>query len=185
MQSEEIANNLAKLIALRIVDDREMVIDFLRSRTDYDVQDECSNGYLASIMSDMVFDEKSHEKLSRLLMKDVEFVNFEPFSTAAIMLYLAIAGTTATTIGAVRGSQEARESAISGLTLQQVEYDKALIENRQAMSQQFYENVIKNEREIQEQKRAVLSQERRQMLIYLVIFIAVLTTSFSLIISKK
>lgn len=184
MQSSEIQNNLAKLIALRIVDDREMVIDFLRSRTDYDVQDECSNGYLASIMSDMVFDEKSHEKLGRLLMKDVEFVNFEPFSTAAILLYLAIAGTTATTIGAVRGSQEARESAISGLTLQQVEYDKQMVENRREMSKQFFAEILKNEREIQEQKRQVVAEETRKNLIYLVIFIAILTASFALVIRK-
>ena len=184
MQSSEIQNNLAKLIALRIVDDREMVIDFLRSRTDYDVRDECSNGYLASIMSDMVFDEKSHEKLGRLLMKDVEFVNFEPFSTAAILLYLAIAGTTATTIGAVRGSQEARESAISGLTLQQVEYDKQMVENRREMSKQFFAEILKNEREIQEQKRQVVAEETRKNLIYLVIFIAILTASFALVIRK-
>lgn len=184
MQSSEIQNNLAKLIALRIVDDREMVIDFLRSRTNYDVQDECSNGYLASIMSDMVFDEKSHEKLGRLLMKDVEFVNFEPFSTAAILLYLAIAGTTATTIGAVRGSQEARESAISGLTLQQVEYDKQMVENRREMSKQFFAEILKNEREIQEQKRQVVAEETRKNLIYLVIFIAILTASFALVIRK-
>lgn len=184
MQSSEIQNNLAKLIALRIIDDREMVIDFLRSRTDYDVQDECSNGYLASIMSDMVFDEKSHEKLGRLLMKDVEFVNFEPFSTAAILLYLAIAGTTATTIGAVRGSQEARESAISGLTLQQVEYDKQMVENRREMSKQFFAEILKNEREIQEQKRQVVAEETRKNLIYLVIFIAILTASFALVIRK-
>jgi hypothetical protein len=78
MQLVEARNNLAHLIALRIVDDREVVVDFLRTRTDYDVQDGCSNGYLASVLSDMTFDEKSHEKLSRLLMKDVEFVNFEP-----------------------------------------------------------------------------------------------------------
>ena len=161
-----------------------MVIDFLRSRTDYDVQDGCSNGYLASIMSDMVFDEKSHEKLSRLLMKDVEFVNFEPFSTAAILLYLAIAGTTATTIGAVRGSQEARESAISGLTLQQVEYDKQMVENRREMSKEFFAEILKNEQEIQEQKRQVVAEERRKNLIYLVIFIAILTASFALVIRK-
>jgi hypothetical protein len=184
MQSSEIQNNLAKLIALRIVDDREMVIDFLRSRTDYDVGDGCSNGYLASIMSDMVFDEKSHEKLSRLLMKDVEFVNFEPFSMTAILLYLAIVGTTATTIGAVRGSQEARESAISGLTLQQVEYDKQMVENRREMSKQFFAEILKNEREIQEQKRQVIAQESRKNLIYLVIFIAILTASFALVIRK-
>ncbi len=184
MQSKELQNNLAKLIALRIVDDREMVIDFLRSRTDYDVQDGCSNGYLASIMSDMVFDEKSHEKLGRLLMKDVEFVNFEPLSMTAILLYLAIAGTTATTIGAVRGSQEARESAISGLTLQQVEYDKQMVENRREMSKQFFAEILKNEREIQEQKRQVVAEERRKNLIYLVIFIAILTASFALVIRK-
>jgi len=184
MQLVEARNNLAHLIALRIVDDREMVIDFLRSRTDYDVQDKCSNEYLASIMSDMVFDEKSHEKLSRLLMKDVEFVNFEPLSTTAILLYLAIAGTTATTIGAIRGSQEARESAISGLTLQQVDYDKQMIENRARMSKDFFANILKNEREIQEQKRQVFQEQRRKDLIYLVIFIAILTASFALIIRK-
>ena len=184
MQLVEARNNLAHLIALRIVDDREMVIDFLRSRTDYDVQDKCSNEYLASIMSDMVFDEKSHEKLSRLLMKDVEFVNFEPLSTTAILLYLAIAGTTATTIGAIRGSQEARESAISGLTLQQVDYDKQMIENRARMSKDFFANILKNEREIQEQKRQVFQEQRRKDLIYLVIFIVILTASFALIIRK-
>lgn len=184
MQSEEIANNLAKLIAMRIVDDREMVIDFLRSRTAYIVPETCSNGYLASVLSDMVFDEDAHAKLAKILSADVEFNNVvDPVSW--VIIAISVIGSSAAVVGAARTSQEARESAISGLTLQQVEYDKALIENRQAMSQQFYENVIKNEREIQEQKRAVLSQERRQMLIYLVIFIAVLTTSFSLIISKK
>ncbi len=117
-------------------------------------------------------------------MKDVEFVNFEPLSTTAILLYLAIAGTTATTIGAIRGSQEARESAISGLTLQQVDYDKQMIENRARMSKDFFANILKNEREIQEQKRQVFQEQRRKDLIYLVIFIAILTASFALIIRK-
>tara|TARA_B100001093_G_C26409837_1_gene835003 strand:+ start:79 stop:633 length:555 start_codon:yes stop_codon:yes gene_type:complete len=184
MQLVEARNNLAHLIALRIVDDREMVVDFLRTRTDYDVQDGCSNGYLASVLSDMTFDEKSHEKLSRLLMKDVKFVNFEPISTGAFLLYLAIIGTTATTISAVRGSQEARESAISGLTLQQVDYDKQMIENRARMSKDFFANILKNEREIQEQKRQVVVEQRRKDLIYLVIFIGILTASFALIIRK-
>jgi len=57
MQQAELENNLAKLIAQRIVYHRQMVVDFLRSRTDYIVQDTSSNGYLASVLSDMVFDE--------------------------------------------------------------------------------------------------------------------------------
>ncbi len=117
-------------------------------------------------------------------MKDVEFVNFEPISTGAFLLYLAIVGTTATTISAVRGSQEARESAISGLTLQQVDYDKQMIENRARMSKDFFANILKNEREIQEQKRQVVVEQRRKDLIYLVIFIGILTASFALIIRK-
>ena len=117
-------------------------------------------------------------------MKDVEFVNFDPLSLGAFLLYLAIVGTGASTIGAVRSSQEARESAISGLTLQQVEYDKQMVENRREMSKQFFAEILKNEREIQEQKKQVLAEERRKNLIYLVIFIAILTASFALIIRK-
>jgi hypothetical protein len=53
------------------------------------------------------------------------------------------------------------------------------------MTQEFYENLIKNEREIQEQKRQVLEKERQQNLVYLVTFIAVLTASFTLLTRKK
>ena len=69
MQSEEIKNNLAKLIALRIVDDREMVVDFLRSRTEYSIPEDSSNKYLASVLSDMTFDEKKQEKLAKLIVR--------------------------------------------------------------------------------------------------------------------
>ena len=79
MQSAEIKNNLAKIIALRIVDDREMVIDFLHSRTDYEIPEECSNEYLASVLTDMTFDEKKQEKLAKLIVKDVEYVKGQEF----------------------------------------------------------------------------------------------------------
>ena len=189
MQLVEARNNLAHLIALRIVDDREMVVDFLRTRTEYDVQDGCSNGYLASVLSDMTFDEKSHEKLAKLLCEDVEYANV--VFTAATIATLKIIGVVAAVIGAgagvaagIRTSQEARESAISGLTLQQVDYDEQMIENRARMSKDFFANILKNEREIQEQKRQVVVEQRRKDLIYLVIFIGILTASFALIIRK-
>ena len=86
MQSAEIKNNLAKIIALRIVDDREMVIDFLRSRTDSEIPEECSNEYLASVLSDMTFDEKKQEKLAKLIVKDVEYVNDMGLSTIIILV---------------------------------------------------------------------------------------------------
>ena len=120
MQSAEIKNNLAKIIALRIVDDREMVIDFLRSRTDYEIPEECSNEYLASVLSDMTFDEKKQEKLAKLIVKDVEFVN-DFGASAIVMIVIAVIGAAATTYSSIRDAQEARESAISGLTLQQVQ----------------------------------------------------------------
>tara|TARA_R110002012_G_scaffold277006_1_gene464139 strand:+ start:1353 stop:1907 length:555 start_codon:yes stop_codon:yes gene_type:complete len=184
MQSEEIRNNLAHLMALRIVDDREMVVDFLRSRTNYEIPHECSNEYLASVLSDMTFDEKKQEKLAKLIIKDVEFVNFEPFSTGAILLYLAIIGAGATTYSSIRNAEEARESAISGLTLQQVNYDKQIVENRATRQKEFFASILKNEQEIQEQKRQVLAEERKKNLIYLVIFISILTASFALVLKK-
>lgn len=182
---EDLQAELAKLIATRVVNDREMVVAFLRSRTKYEVPETCSNGYLASILSDMVFDEKGHEKLGRLLMKEVEFVNFDPLSLTAIMLYLAIVGTGATVTAAVRSSQEARESAISGLTQQQVQYDKQILEDREKRQGEFLAQVIAEEKKIQEEKRALVNDERRQMIIYLSIFIAVLTIAFGLILNKK
>jgi hypothetical protein len=183
MQSQEIRNNLAKIIALRIVDDREMVVDFLRSRTDYEISQECSNEYLASVLSDMTFDEKKREKLAKLIVKDVEFVNDMGIS-AIIILVVTVISAGAATYSSIRSAQEARESAISGLTLQQVEYDKAMVENRRKMSQDFFTNILKNEKEIHEQKRQVIAKEKQKNLIYLVIFIAILTASFSLVIKK-
>ena len=189
MQSEEIKNNLAKLIALRIVDDREMVVDFLRSRTDYSIPEDSSNKYLASVLSDMTFDEKKQEKLAKLLSKDVEYANV--VLTAATIATLKIIAVVATVVGAgasvasgIRASQEARESAISGLTLQQVDYDKQIVENRANRSKEFFATILKNEREIQEQKRQAVSKETQKNLIYLVIFIAILTASFALILKK-
>jgi len=189
MQSAEIKNNLAKIIALRIVDDREMVIDFLRSRTDYEIPEECSNEYLASVLSDMTFDEKKQEKLAKLIVKDVEYVNL--VLTATALAVIKIVAVVATVVGAgagvsaaIRESQEARESAISGLTLQQVDYDKQMIENRAKMSKDFFATILKNEREIQEQKRQVVVKAKQNNLIYLVIFIAILTASFSLVLKK-
>ena len=189
MQSEEIKNNLAKLLALRIVDDREMVVDFLRSRTDYSIPEDSSNKYLASVLSDMTFDEKKQEKLAKLLSKDVEYANV--VLTAATIATLKIIAVVATVVGAgasvasgIRASQEARESAISGLTLQQVDYDKQIVENRANRSKEFFATILKNEREIQEQKRQAVSKETQKNLIYLVIFIAILTASFALILKK-
>ena len=182
MQSAEIKNNLAKIIALRIVDDREMVIDFLRSRTDYEIPEECSNKYLASVLSDMTFDEKKQEKLAKLIVKDVEYVNLVLTATALAVIKIVAVG--ATTYSSIRDSQEARESAISGLTLQQVDYDKQMIENRAKMSKDFFATILKNEREIQEQKRQVVVKAKQNNLIYLVIFIAILTASFSLVLKK-
>mgnify|MGYP003678060668 CR=1 FL=1 len=183
MQSAEIKNNLAKIIALRIVDDRDMVIDFLRSRTDYEIPEECSNEYLASVLSDMTFDEKKQEKLAKLIVKDVEYVNDMGIS-AIVILVVTVISASAATYSSIRDSQEARESAISGLTLQQVDYDKQMIENRAKMSKDFFATILKNEREIQEQKRQVVVKAKQNNLIYLVIFIAILTASFSLVLKK-
>jgi uncharacterized protein HemX len=180
MQSQEIRNNLAKIIAFRIVDDREMVVDFLRSRTNYEIPEDCSNEYLASVLSDMTFDEKKQEKLAKLITKDVEFLNY----VQVVLLIITIIGTGAAVYKDIRVTQEARESAISGLTLQQVDYDKQMIENREKMSKDFFANILKNEKEIQEQKRQVIVKEKQKNLIYLVIFIAILTASFSLVLKK-
>lgn len=182
MQFEEATDKLAKIIATRIVNDRQSVIDFLRVKTDYIVHDNSSNGFLASVLSKMVFDPEEHEQLQTLLDTEAEFKNAVGATIAAI---IAVIGTGFKINSDIKQTQDARESQISGLTLQQVEYDKAILENRQRMTQEFYENLIKNEREIQEQKRQVLEKERQQNLVYLVTFIAVLTASFTLLTRKK
>jgi len=182
MQFEEATDKLAKIIATRIVNDRKSVVDFLRAKTDYIVHDNSSNGFLASVLSKMVFDPEEHEQLQTLLDTEGEFKNAVGATIAAI---IAIVGTGFKINSDIKQTQDARESQISGLTLQQVEYDKAILENRQRMTQEFYENLIKNEREIQEQKRQVLEKERQQNLVYLVTFIAVLTASFTLLTRKK
>ena len=193
MLQAELENNLAKLIAQRIVYDREMVVDFLRSRTDYIVQDTASNGYLASVLSDMVFDEDGHEKLAKILAKEVDYVNAIDPVTLTLLVKIAKVVSASVAIGAgasaiynnIEATKEKRESAISGLTLNQVEYDEEILANRQRMSQEFLENVLANEREIQAQKAKVVSQERQQKLIYLVLLMAVLTASFSLLLRIK
>ena len=182
MQFEEATDKLAKIIATRIVNDRQSVIDFLRVKTDYIVHDNSSNGFLASVLSKMVFDPEEHEQLQTLLDTEAEFKNAVGATIAAI---IAVIGTGFKINSDIKQTQDARESQISGLTLQQVEYDRAILENRQRMTQEFYENLIKNEREIQEQKRQVLEKERQQNLVYLVTFIAVLTASFTLLTRKK
>jgi len=183
MQSKEITNKLAKLIAFRIVDDREMVVDFLRSRTDYEIPEDYSNEYLASVLTDMAFDEKKKEKLAKLITKDVEFLN--DFGVSAIILItIAVIGTGTAIASDVKQTETARVSAISGLTLEQVEYDRQMVENRAEMSQDFFAAILKNEKEIQEQKRQVISEERKKNLIYLVIFISILTASFAIVLKK-
>ena len=182
MQLEEATNKLAKIIATQIVNDRERVVDFLRFETDYIVHPNATNGFLASVLSKMVFDPDEHEKLQNLLETKTEYKNAVGATIAAIV---AIVGSGVAITADIRQTQEARESAISGLTLQQIDYDKALIENRQRMTQEFYENVIKNEREIQEQKRQMLAKERQQKIVYFVAFVAVLTASFTLLTRKK
>jgi Fe2+ transport system protein B len=183
-QEERLKNEISRLIAMRIVNDREMVVDFLRSRTKYEIPVNCSNGYLASVLSDMVFDEDSHVKLTKILSAKTEFCNVvEPISW--IIIGLTLIGTGATVTASVRKSQEERESAISGLTRQQVEYDKQILEDREKRQGDFLAQVIAHEREIQEEQRQAITNERRQLLIYLSIFIAVLTISFGLILNKK
>ena len=184
MQQEEILQKkVAELVALRIVHERDDVVHFLRTRTNRLVPKNIDNAGIAQILADMVYDPVEGEKAMKVILKKHEYLNVAPL--VIVGLVLTAIGSTAGVVKAVRVSQEERESAISGLTLHQVEYDKAIIENRQQMSQEFLANILANEREIQEKKRQAIAQDNRQKIIYLLIFIAILVTSFSLIINKK
>ncbi len=187
---EEITNKLAELVALRLVNERDQVVRFLRTRTNRFVPHDIGQSELAMTLSDMVFTPSEHQKLTKIVAGDMEFLYVEPVSTTFLVVAKIVAAVFA--VGAsgvaiaknVRETQEARESAISGLTLTQVEYDKAYIQNRQALSQDFFAKVIESERNIQEQKRASLASERQQKLIYFAIFIAIISAAFALIIRK-
>jgi len=184
MQRDEILQEkLAELVALRIVHERDDVVRFLRTRTNRFVPKDIDNAGIAQVVSDMVYDPIDQERAMKVILKQEEYLNIAPL--VIVGLVLSAIGATAGVAKAVRVSQEERESAISGLTLQQVEYDKAIIENRQQMSQEFLANILANEKEIQEKKRAAIARDSQQKIIYLLIFIAILTASFALILNRK
>jgi hypothetical protein len=181
--SKVLQDKLAELVALRIVHQREELVHFLRTRTNRLVPQDIDNAGIAHVLSEMIYDDRDQDRAMKVILGQTEYLNIAPLLLVGVIL--SGIGAIAGVVQAVRVSQEERESAISGLTLQQIEYDKAIVENRQKMSQEFLANVLANEREIQVKKQAIVAQEGRQKIIYLLIFIAILTTSFALILNKK
>jgi hypothetical protein len=187
---QETTNRLAELVAMRLVHERDKVVHFLRTRTNRFVPKDIGNDELRMTISEMLYTPSEHQKLSKIVAGEMDFLYVEPIS-ASVLLTIKIV-TAVFAIGAsgvaiasnIKNTQEQRESAISGLSLNQVEYDKQFIENRQAMSADFFAKVIAEERRIQEAKTLAFAQERRQKLVYFAIFIAIITASFSLIIRK-
>ena len=184
MQQQEILRQkLAELGALRIVQERDKVVGFLRTRTNRFVPQDIDNQSIAEILVDMMFTPKEQEKSIKVILGEDQYLNVA--GIVIVGLVLTAVGSTASVVKGVRVSQEARESAISGLTQEQIDLDKQMLENRKQMSQAFFTELLKNEQEAQEKTRAALASERQQRIIYLLIFIAILVTAFSLIINKK
>ncbi len=182
-QREALHKKLAELGALRIVQERDEVVGFLRTRTNRFVPNDIDNQSIANILVDMVFSPDEQEKSIKLIVGEDEYLNVA--GIVIVGLVLTAIGSTASVVKGVRVSQEARESAISGLTQEQIDLDKQMLENRKQMSQAFLTELLRNEQEVQEKTRAALASERQQKIIYLLIFIAILVTAFSLIINKK
>lgn len=182
-QQELLRNKLAELGALRIQHQRDEVVHFLRTRTNRFVSNDISNREIAKVISEMLYEPAESEKAVKIILGLHQFLNIAPL--VIVGLVLTAVGSTASVVKSVRGSQEAREQGINDVTQGQIELDKQMIENRSKMKQDFFNALIQNEMEATEKTRAAIAQERQQTIIYLLIFIAILVTSFSLIINKK
>lgn len=188
--ARETTNKLAELVAMRLVHERDEVVHFLRTRTNRFVPQDIDNHDLRMTIADMLVTPSEHQKLSKIVAGEMDYLYVEPISATALLVIKIVTAVVA--VGAsgvaiasnIRQTQEQRESAISGLNIQQVEYDKAFIERRQAMRSDFFAQVIENEKRIANEKQLAFAKERRQKLLYFVIFIAIISASFGLIIRK-
>ena len=76
MQQQEILRQkLAELGALRIVQERDMVVGFLRTRTNRFVPQDIDNQSIAEILVDMMFNPQEQEKSIKVILGEEQYLN--------------------------------------------------------------------------------------------------------------